>query len=76
MKINWSKIALFLSGSFFCGAISHLILIVRGSPITPYGFHLELAGNWALLAFDLVMTVALYAIHRRVEGRKNKQEEM
>jgi len=69
MKMNWSKIALFLSGSFFCGAVSHFILILQGSPVTPYGFHLEIGGNWLLLAFDLLMTLIMYLVHRWFERR-------
>src|SRR5687767_1920831 len=72
MKFNWRKIALFLSGSFFCGAISHLILIVRNSPVTRYGFQLEAIGNWLLAGFDLVMTIAFYAAHRWIESRTKR----
>jgi len=35
----WSKIALFLSGLFFGGAIDHPILALTDSEYTPYGVH-------------------------------------
>lgn len=73
--ISWSKVALFFSGSFFCGAVSHLFLIVQGSPMTPMGFHLGTTVNWLLGAFDLGMTETLYATHRWIE-RKNKRVDL
>jgi len=69
MKMNWQKIALFLSGSFFCGAISHLVLAIINSPITHFNVPLGVAGNWILAGFDTAMTVLLYVAHRRLEKK-------
>lgn len=39
MSINWSKVALWLSGSFCCGAVNHTFAGVQGRTETPYGIH-------------------------------------
>jgi len=65
--MNGSKLALFLSGLFFGGAIDHVILAVMGSDITPYGVRSGRGGNWALAGLDLGLTVLLYFAHRRLE---------
>jgi hypothetical protein len=67
MSFNWSKVALWLSGSFCCGAVNHTFAGVQGRTETPYGIHLGVTGNWALFAFDLMMTVLLLWLHRRLE---------
>ena len=65
MHVSWSKVALFFSGSFCCGAVNHAFASMQGRTETPYGIHLGVAGNWALLAFDVAMTVLLLWLHRR-----------
>jgi hypothetical protein len=62
--MNWSKLALFVAGIFFGGAIDHLILAAVGSETTPYGVRSGVAGNWALAGLDLGLTAAMYAWHR------------
>ena len=52
MSVNWSRIALFLSGSFCCGAVNHFFPRVQGRTETPYGAHLGAAGNWVPFAVD------------------------
>jgi hypothetical protein len=66
MNVNWSKVALFLSGSFCCGAVNHIFAGVHGRTETPYGVHLGVGGNWALFAFDVAMTIGLLWLHRRI----------
>jgi hypothetical protein len=65
--MTWSKLALFVSGLFFGGAIDHVILALMGSDITPYGVHSGILGNWALAGLDIGLTVLLYLGHRRLE---------
>ncbi len=65
--MNGSKLALFVSGLFFGGAIDHVILAVMGSDITPYGVRSGIGGNWALAGLDIGLTVLLYFAHRRLE---------
>jgi len=74
MSLNWSKVALWLSGSFCCGAVNHTFAGVQGRTETPYGIHLGVAGNWALFAFDVAMTLLLLWLHYRLErkGRKTR----
>jgi len=67
MRVPFSKIALFFSGSFCCGAIDHGIAAVADHTVTPYGIHVGVAGNWALFAFDVAMTALLLWVHRRLE---------
>ena len=67
--MHWTKIALFLSGLFFGGAIDHAILASMGSGVTPYGMHSGVAGNLGLAAVDSVLAVLLYLTHRRLERR-------
>jgi hypothetical protein len=63
--MNISKLALFLSGLFFGGAIDHVILAVIGQRVTPYGVVAGVSGNWALAALDLALTLVLLWVHRR-----------
>jgi len=66
MHRSWSKVALFLSGSFCCGAVDHGIASLAGRTVTPYGIHVGVLGNYRLFAFDLAMTVLLLWLHRRL----------
>jgi hypothetical protein len=68
--MNWSKLALFVAGIFFGGAIDHLILAAVGSETTPYGVRSGVAGNWALAGLDLAMTGVLYLGHRWLARRR------
>jgi hypothetical protein len=43
--MRWAKVALFLSGLFFGGAVDHAILGLSGSGVTPYGMRAGVAGN-------------------------------
>lgn len=72
MHVSWSKVALWLSGSFCCGAVNHAFASVQGRTETPYGIHLGIAGNWALLAFDAAMTLFLLWLHYRLEPKERK----
>jgi hypothetical protein len=65
--MNISKLALFLSGLFFGGAIDHAILGSLGRTVTPYGLESGVAGNWLLAGLDLVLAVGLYRVHRSRE---------
>ena len=64
-----AKASLFLSGLFFGGGLDHILLALRGETETHYGFEAGVAGNWAFAAFDLMLTAALYLLHRRLERR-------
>ncbi len=70
MSVNWSKVALFLAGSFCCGAVNHIFAGMQRRTETPYGVHLGVAGNWALFAFDVSMTVLLLWVHRRLAVKR------
>ena len=65
--MNWSKLALFISGLFFGGAMDHIILAVKGSDITPYGVRAGRLGNWALAGVDFGLKVLWYFLHWRLE---------
>lgn len=73
MRFVWSKVALFLSGSFCCGAVNHTLAGLQGRTETPYGIHLGVAGNWALFAFDVAMTFLLLWLHRRLEKKERME---
>ena len=62
-----SKLALFLSGLFFGGAIDHIILARMGSEMTPYGLRVGVRGNWGLAVLDGGLAALLYAIHARLD---------
>lgn len=66
--MNWAKASLFLSGLFFGGAIDHVILALTQRTATPYGVKVGIVGNWVLAAVDLIMTAALYLLHRRFDA--------
>ena len=71
--MNLSKLALFLSGLFFGGAIDHAILGGMGRAVTPYGLESGVAGNWLLAALDFGLAAGLYALHRsRDESFRNR----
>jgi hypothetical protein len=63
----WSKIALFLSGLFFGGAIDHLILALTGSEYTPYGVHSGVRGNWVFAVLDGGVALFFYFLHHHLE---------
>ena len=63
--MNWSQVTLFLSGLFFGGAVDHLILALKRSELTPYGFRSGVKGNWGLAGLDLALALAGYLLHRR-----------
>lgn len=63
-EMRWSKLALFVSGFFFGGAIDHVVLAMMGSDITPYGVHSGIWGNWALAVLDISLTAVSYFAHR------------
>ena len=67
--MNWSKITLFLSGSFFCGTVSHLVFALTKSPVTDLNIPLGVTGNWLFTIFDAAMTMFLYIAHRRLEKK-------
>ena len=67
--MNLAKLSLFVSGLFFGGAIDHVILAVKGDSLTPYGVTVGVTGNWALAAIDLLLTVGLFWVHRRLDRR-------
>jgi len=71
--MNWRKLALFLSGLFFGGAIDHVILALKNSSLTPYGLHLGVIGNWVLATLDLVLAAILFALHRFPEVSKDNK---
>ena len=64
-----SKLALFVSGLFFGGAIDHGILASLGRPVTPYGWESGVMGNWLLAGLDLVIAAGLYGFHQSQERR-------
>lgn len=66
--MNRSKLALFISGLFFGGAINHRILAMMGSDLTPHGVHAGRWGNGALAVLDLALTALLYLLHHRLEN--------
>jgi len=63
----WSKIALFLSGLFFGGAIDHLILALTGSEYTPYGVHSGVRGNWVFGLLDGGVALFFSSLHHYLE---------
>jgi hypothetical protein len=63
----WSKVALFLSGLFFGGAIDHVILALIGLEYTPYGVHSGVRGNWVLALLDGGVALFLYFLHHHLE---------
>jgi hypothetical protein len=65
--MNWQKLALFVSGLFFGGAVDHLILAVRRSKFTPYGIPVGTIGNWELAMLDGGIAAFLYWIHYRLD---------
>lgn len=65
--MNLSKLALFLSGLFFGGAVDHAILGGLGREVTPYGLESGVTGNWLLAGLDLVLAAGLYVVHRSRE---------
>jgi hypothetical protein len=67
--MNWRKIALFLSGLFFGGAIDHVILALMNSPFTPFGISRGVIGNWGFAALDVVLAALFYAWHRFLDSR-------
>lgn len=69
LTVRQAKLALFLSGLFFGGAIDHAILAVMRSDLTPYGSHVGVAGNWGFAALDVGLAATLYWAHRRRERR-------
>lgn len=69
IKMNWPKITLFLSGSFFCGAVSHLVFALTKSEVTDLNIPLGVTANWLFTVFDAAMTVLLYMVHRRLEKK-------
>jgi hypothetical protein len=64
-----AKLALFLAGLFFGGAIDHVILALMGRVETPYGVRAGVAGNWALAGLDLLITLGFWAAYRALERR-------
>lgn len=70
MHVSWSKVALFFSGSFCCGAVNHAFASLEGRTVTPYGIHVGVAGNWLLFVFDAVMTLLLLWLHRRLAKKE------
>jgi len=64
-----ARVALFLAGLFFGGAIDHAILAGAGRTETPYGLRAGVAGNWALAALDLLLASACWGAHRSFERR-------
>jgi DNA-binding response OmpR family regulator len=48
MHVAWSKVALFFSGSFCCGAVNHTFAGVQGRTETPYGIHLIVEDDVAI----------------------------
>ncbi len=60
-----SKLALFLSGLFFGGAIDPVIRASMGPEFTPYGIRSGVRGNWGLAILDGGLAVLLYMAHRR-----------
>lgn len=64
---NWPKLALFLSGLFFGGAVDHIILAEARSALTPYGVAVGIGGNWLLAALDGALAALLYWLHRRLD---------
>jgi len=71
--MNWRRIALFLSGFFFGGAIDHFVLALMKSPLTPYGVNVGVIGNWALGVLDLVVAALLYVLHRYLESASTRE---
>lgn len=65
--MKFSKMALFLSGLFFGGAIDHAILGSLGRDVTPYGVKSGVLGNWLLAGLDVFVAAVFYALHRSRE---------
>ena len=65
--MNVSKLALFLSGLFFGGAVDHAILGSLGRDVTPYGVKSGVLGNWLLAGLDVFLAAAFYGLHRARE---------
>ena len=66
--MNWSELALFMSGIFFGGAIDHMILAAMGSELTHYQIRVGVGGKWAFAVFDAVVMVLLFLVHRKLAG--------
>jgi hypothetical protein len=59
------RLALFLCGLFFGGALDHLLFVVLKSPTSHYGLRLEPSGQLAFAALDLIVASVLYRLHVR-----------
>jgi hypothetical protein len=62
------KVALFLSGLFFGGALDHVILALKRSELTPYGIRSGVRGNWGLAALDGALAAVLYLLHHHLDA--------
>jgi len=65
--LDWAKLALFLAGLFFGGAIDYLILALRRSEFTPYGLRSGVGGNWILAAIDGSLAAFCFLLYRRLD---------
>lgn len=63
-RAAWSKLILVISGMFLGGAIDHVILGIMQSPLTPFGVHSGVLGNWLFALFDLIIGAGLLAFER------------
>ncbi|HEY0157886.1 MAG TPA: hypothetical protein VGF28_11420 [Thermoanaerobaculia bacterium] len=70
MHVSWSKVALFFSGSFCCGAVNHTIAGLQQRVETPYGIRVGVAGNWVLFAFDVAMMFLLLWVHHHFTAKE------
>ena len=59
------KLALFLSGLFFGGALDHILFIVFDSPTSHYGLQIGTAGQLGFATLDVSLAVLLYVLHGR-----------
>jgi hypothetical protein len=50
---RWPKLALFLSGLFFGGALDHVLFAAFESPTSHYGLQLDVAGQLGFAALDV-----------------------
>jgi hypothetical protein len=57
------RLALFLSGLFFGGALDHLVFVALKSPTSHYGLRLEPSGQLAFATLDMTIAAVLYRFH-------------
>jgi len=64
--MTMGKLAIFIGGVFFGGAVDHVILALTGRGDTPYGVSIGVMGNWTMAVVDLALTYGRWIAHRRL----------